>query len=236
MEDLAVSIEALLVRDAQLVRATGRLTAGNRHRLRRAVLKCLAECPVAVIVDVAGLELDEPQAVTVFVALHRAAAAANVQLLLQGSHGLLAERVRVLDPALRQFRNLAEAVVAIGAPPPDGRWLHRRFAPGPEMLSLAGCLVADACSVWQVPALIHPARSVLYDLMRLGQGCPAAHVHVVVALRRTGLLVSVRSQLVAGHWPGCSQHRPRRWSTAVIHHSRPPDGHARWALLPVEPG
>ena len=50
-----------------------------------------------------------------------------------------------------------------------------------------------------------------------------------------GLLVSVRSQLVAGHWPGCSQHRPRRWSTAVIHHSTPLDGHTRWALLPVEP-
>ncbi|GAA3205828.1 STAS domain-containing protein [Dactylosporangium siamense] len=233
VEQLAISVEPLLVRDAQLVRAAGRLTARNRHRLRRAVQKRLVECPIAVILDITGLELADPPAAATFVAMHRDAAAADVELLLHGGHGPLTQRIRVLDPALPQFRTLAEAVAAAGEPPRTGRWTHRRFAPGPQTLRLAGCLVADACTAWHLPDLVHPARSALHELFQLGHRCPAAQLHIVVALRRTGLLLSVRSQLVAGHRPDCQAPQCPPGSGPVIRHSAGPDYHARWALLPV---
>lgn len=57
------------------MRVSGVLTKSNRHHLHIAVLKCLTECPSAIIVDLTGLDLRDPVAAAVFVALRRRAAA-----------------------------------------------------------------------------------------------------------------------------------------------------------------
>jgi hypothetical protein len=223
------------------VRPVGLLTRKNRHHLRAVVLKCLAECPTAIVIDLAELDVVDGIAVAVFVAVGREAAAGpGISVLLCRPGGLLARRLRALDPWQPHYPTVAAAIDAVEHGPAAPNWLYRRLPPEPEAASLAGCLVADACAAWQLSPLIHLARNVMYGLLCDAYRCPTVELHVVVSQRRSGLLLGVRSR-IAKHRPGCSTgsdaHRHADSSgaahTATYHHTVSTSDHIGWALMPV---
>jgi anti-anti-sigma regulatory factor len=242
MSDLEIAVEALPGQGAVLVYPVGLLTMRNRRRLRTAVLKCLAECPTAVVVDLSDCELVDQLAAAVFVAVRREAAAGPViNVLLCGATGSMAERIKALDPGQPVYPTRHEAVLAIDRAPVVADWRRERFPVAPESTSLAGCLVADACADWNLADLIHPARSVMFELVHAAYVCSPEELRIIVSQRPGGLLLSVRSHVPAGHWDDCALDRePQRGGaklpttrTATVTYYRTVivSDHLNWAYL-----
>jgi anti-anti-sigma regulatory factor len=199
------------------VHPVGSLTMHNRHRLRSAVLKCLADCPTAVVIDLSDCELADRLAAAAFVAVRREAAAGPaINVLLCGATGAMAERIEALDPGQSPEQTRPEAIRAIDRGPTVATWRRERFPAAPESTSLAGCLVADACIDWNLPALIHPARGVMFDLVHDAYVCSPTELRVIVSKRPAGLVLSVRSHTPDGHWDDCALDREPLHRTAIL--------------------
>jgi anti-anti-sigma regulatory factor len=212
----------------------------NRHRLRSTVLKCLADCPTAVVVDLSDCELADRLAAAVFVAVRREAAAGPaINVLLCGATGAMAERIEALDPGQSAGQTRQEAIGAIDRGLAVTTWRRERFAVAPEATSLAGCLVADACVDWNLPDLVHPARAVMFDLVHDAYVCSPTELRVIVSQRPGGLVLSVRSHTPAGHWDDCAldrdpMHRSTTLSsTQMVTYYRTviASDHLNWALV-----
>jgi hypothetical protein len=212
----------------------------NRRRLRSAVLKCLADCPTAVLVDLSDCHLADQLAAAVFVTVRREAAVGPaINVLLCGASGDLRDRIMALDPSQPSYQTRREAIDAIRGGPVVGSWRRQRLPVAPESTSLAGCLVADACIDWNLPDLIHPARAVMFDLVRAAYVCSPVELRVIVAQRLNGLLLSVRSHVLAGHWSDCELDREPQRRTAVLPTAQTvtyyetviASDHLNWALI-----
>jgi anti-anti-sigma regulatory factor len=245
MNDLEITVEAVPGQGAVLVYPVGLLTMRNRRRLRTAVLKCLADCPTAVVVELSDCELVDQLAAAVFVAVRREAAAGPaIKVLLCGATGTMAERIKALDHGQPMYSTRREAVEAIDRAPIVADWRRERFPVAPESTSLAGCLVADACADWNLPDLIHPARSVMFELVHAAYVCSPEELRIIVSQRSGGLLLSVRSHVPAGHWDDCTLDRePQRGRstlptmqqvTVTYYRTVIVSDHLNWAHLSVE--
>jgi hypothetical protein len=189
----------------------------NRHRLRSTVLKCLADCPTAVVVDLSDCELADRLAAAVFVAVRREAAAGPaINVLLCGATGAMAERIEALAPGQRADQTRPDAVNAIDQGLTVATWRRGRFSAAPEATSLAGCLVADACVDWNLPDLIHPARGVMFDLVHAAYVCSPTELRVIVSKRLGSLVLSVRSHLPDGHRDDCALGREPQHRTTIL--------------------
>jgi anti-anti-sigma regulatory factor len=225
---------------AFLVRPMGALTMGNRHRLRSAVLKCLAECPAAVVIDLSECELADRLAAAVFVALRReAAAGAAVNVLLCGASGAMAQRIQALAAGQPSYQTLQQAAAAIAQGPAVPTWRRERFAAAPESTSLAGCLVADACIDWRRPDLLHPARAVMFDLIHDSYLCAPSELRIIVSQRPGALALSVRSHVPDGHFDACALDREPQRRTFTLpttqqvtyYRTATVTDHLNWALI-----
>jgi anti-anti-sigma regulatory factor len=242
MSDLEITVLSISGHGAVLIYPVGSLTTGNRHRLRAAVLKCLADCPTAVIVDLSDCVLIDKVAAAIFVAVRREAAAGPaIDVLLCGASGVMAERIKALDPRQPLYQTRRKAVDAIGRVAVVAAWRRERFPAVPEATSLASCLVTDACADWRLPDLLHPARAVMFDLVRAAYVCSPEALRIVVSQRVGGLLLSVSTDVPAGHWDDCAlDRRPQRdiatlpgtptlmaryYRTAIV------SSHLHWAYL-----
>ncbi|MBB3095602.1 anti-sigma regulatory factor (Ser/Thr protein kinase) [Actinoplanes campanulatus] len=65
------------------------------------------------------------------------------------------------------------------------------LAPDPDAASLARTLVADACMVWQLPGLLHPARRVMSELVLNAVEHAATALVVTVTRHGDGLHLAV---------------------------------------------
>jgi len=149
--ELQIDVERLPDLGAFAVIVKGPLTVWNRHEVRRTVLKCLAEVPAAIIVDLHGVHLVDRIAAAGFVSMRHIAASTGpgVTLLLSGLDDvLLAQRVRALDRTQPIFQDLFEAVAAVREGPVGPRWLWRRLTPGLQAPVEAGVLIADRARTW----------------------------------------------------------------------------------------
>lgn len=233
-------MESIPGQEALLIRPVGSLTMRNRRRLRSSVLKCLADCPTAVIVDLSECRLADLLAAAVFVAVRREAAAGpGINVLLCGASGELATRIMSLDPRQPSYETRRQAIDAIDSGPMVPSWRQQRLRVEPETASLAGCMIADACVDWHLPDLIYAARAVMFDLVRAAFVCSPAELRIIVSQRPTGLLLSIRAQVLAGHWSDCAlDAEPQRRTDAI-----PPaqsvtyyqtvigNDHLNWALI-----
>jgi hypothetical protein len=229
---LTVECESLRDHGAVLVRVAGPLTSGNRHVLWVAVRKIISDCPEAVIVDVAGVSLVDQPAAAVLIGLRRSGVNRDpeVPVLWCGATGFLADRLRRLDHNRPLYSTPAEAIQAISSGPSGERWLFHRLEPAAGAVHMAGVLIADACSLWHVPELIHPSRRVVFDMVRRALWCPPRELHLTAFRRESELLVSVRSLIDGDHATWCSdQTRGARGH----HFKRTALGHIGWAWLPL---
>jgi anti-anti-sigma regulatory factor len=244
MSDLVISVERLPAYGAMLVHPAGPLTWRNRHHLRLEVLKCFAECPTAVILDLSDTTLVDRVAAAMFVALNREAAAGpGITVLICGAAGDLARRLSALEPRRPLYPGRAAAVRAIGGAPEVVDWVDRRLPPEPESTSVAGCLIADACAAWRLPHMIHPARQVMFELVQAAYRCPPETLHVIASLREPQLVLSVRSRIPGPHGPDCAAIPGRtpvrdagtglveRPPVAFSRHRLTASGHIGWAWL-----
>ena len=145
------------------VRLTGGLTPGNVPEVRTVIAKAAAECPAAVVVDLAGLCHDDDPHLTVF------AAATHDAQLHWGVPVLLCEAGPELRRGLGAFRTFvavyedrAQAALAVHANVP--RWISRHLPGDAAGASVARAVTGEACLTWGLPDLRNPARSVASEL------------------------------------------------------------------------
>lgn len=150
------------------VAVSGTLTLEGVPRVRGILLKCLADCPVGMIIDLSGLGVDSDLPLVVFPAVARQARAwpGAPPVLLCAPPGPVADRfnrwrLRRLPPV---HESPARAVAALGEAEPVPPALRVELLPGPEAQRQARRLVSAACVDWGLPHLSTAAELVVAEL------------------------------------------------------------------------
>ena len=180
--------------DNLIVALNGRLGLREIAPLRARLLKCLAEQPEAVLIDMAGLSVGEPLALAVFTAVVRQAAQwpGIPVLFCRPTPGTRALMNRVAYQRLPTFHSVAAARAHVG--------MQRRTLPSitDEILPISGAarqarnVATDACLRWDLPHLVAPASLIVSELV----SNVADHAHTMatlrLSLRRRYLTIAVR--------------------------------------------
>jgi anti-anti-sigma regulatory factor len=164
-----------------VVRIVGTLDLPGTVAVHTVLLKCLAEQPPVLIVDLSGMHLADQQALSVFLAVARQATRwPAVPMLLCGPAPDTAHllRTRSVDRSLPILPSVSAAVRSLGQVP---------LAPSlsEDLLPIVGAgrrareLVTEACLRWEVPALVSPACTVVTELVNNA----VAHAHTMMRLR-----------------------------------------------------
>lgn len=178
-----------------LARLSGRLDMSAVGGVRTALVKCLAEHPTALLVDISGLEILDTLAVAVFASVVRQAAIwpGTPVLLCAPSPATAAVLTGAAYRRLAVFPTVAAARVEARD--------NRRLLPTliQPLLPVAGAArsardtATDACARWDLPWLIGPASLIAGELVsngvehaatlltvRLSLSLSARHLHVAV--------------------------------------------------------
>lgn len=153
--------------DGVRVELSGTLRLTDVGPLRLRLLKCLAEQPGALLVEMSGLTVAEPPALSVFLAVSRQAGRwPGIPFLLcapsAGTGEMLTGAALQRIPTFPTVR-AARAHVAVTA----------RVAPmvGEELFPIAGAprharnVVTEACLRWDLPHLVGPASLIVSELV-----------------------------------------------------------------------
>ncbi|MGW4525293.1 STAS domain-containing protein [Amycolatopsis sp. NPDC004378] len=139
---------------ASVVHPSGKLTTRTYPQLRDFLLKCAADQPPAVVVDLDALEITDDYLVSVFVAAWmRISQWSTVPLaVVPGPAHEALFRTTPARPFLRLYPSVAEALDNLGTPAPRHRtelWLP------PSGLSVLAAerFVADTCDNWRIGEL-----------------------------------------------------------------------------------
>jgi anti-anti-sigma regulatory factor len=200
------------------VRLHGWLDLATAADLRSALLKVIADQPMAVLIDLSGTVVGDELALLAFSAVNRQASVwPGCQLVL---YGATAETRRAFDRMavshmvlLCRDRWEALAQVARSPAPP---MLTERLPPIPEAAGLARRLVSDACRQWGLARLVEPAEIIVTELVGNAVRHAEPPIHLSLAQRGRYLHVSVRDG---------SPRMPRRLTIAE------PADHGRGLLL-----
>jgi anti-anti-sigma regulatory factor len=177
-----------------IVTVRGTLAFSSAPLLRTNLLKCVAECPAAVLVDLARLVVSQPASLAVFGAVLRQAATwSGVPLLLcrvpPRISRLLASRRGGADLPL--FATLAAARRAAADPAAQSRRVQADLAPTRDAPARGRLMVTDACRRWRLEHLAPTAELIVSELcanvvvhagtrMRIVLTRGAAYLHLVV--------------------------------------------------------
>ena len=219
-----------------VVRLTGLLDATTAPSVRDALLDVLADQPEALLVDVAGLRVGDPAAVSVLRDVARETddwPATHIVICGADDDG------RWRATSLPVWPDPAEASAALGAP--DGaQRMSTDLEPQIGAARRSRELVTEACARWDCPDLAGPACIVLTEMVN--NVVAHAKTPMTVLLARHGGLMSVavrdRSRTAPrfGGLPAPTAYGGRglvlidsvssRWGTLAL-----PDGKVVWALL-----
>ncbi|MFL6119194.1 hypothetical protein [Actinophytocola sp.] len=178
---------------AVVVTARGVLDVTTAGRLRDYLLKVGADQPMAVVVDVAGLDIQAPAVTAVFVTAHAELARwPGVPMVLVASasdSGEVLDRQR-LNRFVPVRRTVADGVAAAGEPPT--RLVDRVLLPNsPASAEIARRFVRDSCVLWGHPELTGDAAALLGELVRNTVTHTDSVARIRVELRRGLLSVAV---------------------------------------------
>jgi anti-anti-sigma regulatory factor len=191
---LAIQCDVVADGDNLVVRLNGRLGLREVAPLRSRLLKCLAEQPEAVLIDLADFSVGEPLALAVFTALVRQAAQwpGIPVLFCSPTPDTRALMNRGAYHRLPTFQSVAAARAHIGT--------DRRTLPSltDELLPISGAarqarnVATDACLRWDLPHLVAPASLIVSELV----SNVVDHAHTMatlrLSLRRRYLAIAVR--------------------------------------------
>jgi anti-sigma regulatory factor (Ser/Thr protein kinase) len=172
----------------------GTLTASTAPLAQSTLVKCLVEQPVAVVIDVADVLSRSTIAVPLFLALRREARRAPaVPLVVVAGRASTGSALRsALSRYLPTCVTIEEARDMAARLPSASRWHHVHLAATPYAPSEARNAVAECCSRWKLYGLIHPARTVVSELVSNAVEHAGTDIELTVTLRGRFLCVAVR--------------------------------------------
>jgi hypothetical protein len=184
-----------------VIRLVGVLSLAAVPKVRTVLLKCLADQPTAVVVDLQLVAIQHPVALNVFaVAARQAAIWSGTQLILvsgPGLEGRMKSRVRVLGHFLRICPNLSVAMASIHQPPL--RRLSVELLPsGRVAASSARRHVAERLGQWDCDVLTEDAVAVAAELVNHVIQVFAIEPVLRLELRRSLLTVAIAHRQVTG--------------------------------------
>ncbi|QOC92419.1 ATP-binding protein [Micromonospora craniellae] len=224
-----------------VVRLAGTLDLTTTRAAYRVLDRCLAAQPDALVVDLSGLRVDHPLAVSVFAAAARRAAGWPVVPMVLCAPGPAVESLAdsgacQVVPMRRSCDEAAQVAGASAVPR-----LRMRLEPVAAACRRARELVVDACARWNLPEAVGPASVVLSELVGNVVRHAGTPMQVTVTLRRPWLHLAVVDGSSTPARPGESGHRDEggrglllvreladRWGSAPAG-----DGKAVWATLPA---
>jgi hypothetical protein len=177
-----------------VARVEGVLDLAGAVAIRSALLKCLAQCPEAVLVDLSRMRLGNPAALSVFLVVARQAArwpAAPVVLCAARPDAASLLRARAIERRCLLAPSLAAATRSLrsGHAPPSIR---------EELLPAMGAgrrtreVITEACLRWKVPELVGPACTVATELVFNAVVHASTMMTLLVSLRGRYLHIAVR--------------------------------------------
>jgi anti-anti-sigma regulatory factor len=177
-----------------VLRLFGVLTATSAPVARAGIATGLAAQPTAIIVEMAGLRIAEPSAVTVF------AVAARDAANWPGAHLVLccpdpeAEAMLRRSSATRHLTVCPTLDAAMAGMPDDRspRQLSAHLVPAVGAARQARELVTEACARWDLPDLAGPACTVVTELVNNVVVHARTPMEVVIRRRERHLIISVR--------------------------------------------
>jgi len=191
-------------RGVLVVAAEGVLNLRLSASLWRTVVKCLAEEPAAVVVDLSDLRLERTSVAT-FSALARVAAERPGTSF--GVCGASPEATRLFETmgvarTVPSWATVAEAVEHV-RDPPSRRRIKKRIASSPQAPALGRRLVMQACRGWSVhPEVTAAASMVTSELVTNAVVHAGGDLQVTVELAGAVLIVSVRDKSPTPPRPG----------------------------------
>ena len=223
-----------------VVTVCGDLTHENAARVRSVLLKCLSDQPGAILVDLSGMTVSAPIALTVFAAITRQAASwPGIPVLICAAQPAVAAILDRGGPArLVRHPTLAAArtglVSRIQAPP----LVVDDLLPVPGAARHARNMVTEACARWSLPHLTGPASLIVNELVANVIDHVGSMMTVRVSLRSRYLHISVRDG--SAHMPG-KEARPATSGLGLVASLATGwgclstgDGKVMWAVLTIE--
>jgi anti-anti-sigma regulatory factor/anti-sigma regulatory factor (Ser/Thr protein kinase) len=176
-----------------VVRLAGWLDMTTAIKARAVLHKALAAQPAAIVVDLAGLVIEDDIALTVFSAFARTAAGwPGCPVLLCGADDQLRvalDRTRV-NRAVAVHPERAQALPAAEAVPAPRRF-HQRLPGTLGAAAVARQLVGDACRIWGLVSLIEDVEVVVTELVSNALRYTTGEVELSMMLRERFLHLSV---------------------------------------------
>jgi anti-anti-sigma factor len=167
MTSSALTVDVTQRGHAAIVRLSGEIGLRTVGQLRSALVKCLADQPSGMVVELDGTTVGAPIALGVFGALARRAAEwPGILVTLAVADGPVRELLRhmALDRIVPTFAGVAEAVRALGTMPEHQ---HTSVELPPEVASAAEArrFVTDTCIAWEIGGLREDACLVASELV-----------------------------------------------------------------------
>jgi anti-sigma regulatory factor (Ser/Thr protein kinase)/anti-anti-sigma regulatory factor len=179
-----------------VVALEGELTLSEVSRLRHSLLRCLAECPDALIVDLQGVSGSGELALAVFRAVRRRASTwpAVPVLLCSPLAGVATKLARAgLDRILPVYRTRAAALAATTAAPSIARADHD-FVPSVHTPTRARSLIAEICHAWDLKEVTEQAQLIVSELVTNAVRYTRGGLRLSAVLRTGQLHLIVRDQ------------------------------------------
>jgi anti-anti-sigma regulatory factor/anti-sigma regulatory factor (Ser/Thr protein kinase) len=198
-----------------IVRLDGPLTARTAPVVRGVLLKGLAECPTALIVDVGRVDVDSDLPLTVFRAAQRQAAQwPGIPVLLCRPGPALADRLanRAMARHLAVHASLEDAIAALKRPMRAQPAVRADLPATAHAGRQARELVVEACRGWGLDHLVDDAEVITSELASNAVRHARPLLQLVVATRGDYLHIAVRDG---------SESAPR---VAVVSGGAPADG------------
>jgi anti-anti-sigma regulatory factor len=233
---------------AVTVHLAGDLTRTTVPTVRSAIGRAAAQCPTAVLVDLADLERRSPVGLTVFAAVTRQAEQVwGVPVVLYSAAPGLDGAFGPSRSFVALYENRWQALTAMRSRIP--RWISRSLTPVPRSAAAARAVTDDACSRWRLSHLRDGARLVASELAANAIVHAATAFDLTAGATRRYLRIAVedRSRVMPRAAPGEPEvgtsmppgsGRGLRMVEAISTYwgaTRVPGGKIVWALLSTEP-
>jgi anti-anti-sigma regulatory factor len=227
--------------EATIVTPVGVLATSTVPKLRKILLRCIAQQPTAVIVDLHLLHVRAPANLRMFITVaRRTADLAGVRLLVAGQPG---EARTLLTRAVARFVTVYPTLDAALASVRDSsarRMVRRRVRQGERDLDPVRSFVDQTCEEWDCAPITENAQQITHELVANALRHARTDAEVRLSLRGRRLLIAVsdgdpRPPKLVPPGPAPRAHGyglvivdalARRWGTTPL-----ADGKLVWAAL-----
>jgi anti-anti-sigma regulatory factor len=181
--------------DVAVARVAGTLTVQTAPVLRGGLLKCLAGCPAALVVDVAGLRAESDLPLTVLRVVQRQASQwPAIPIVLCRPDAALAQQLACAgtDAYPPVYPGVEEAVAALDRTARVRPAVRADLAAIADSCPRARDIVAQACRDWDVAHVGGAAETIVSELVANAVQHGRPPLHFMVAIRGEHLHVAVR--------------------------------------------